>query len=133
MTTWTEACSEELCSSSTGSAQRHHLRGVKRFNGFRDAGVSWCSFFKGDSAAKGSCREMIGSVIGDVGLVGFHVINLFVLTPNLALRVWRVKLLAMAIVLFRCSHNADKPSRLEEKYGCEDGQTGTYRMTLADG
>nr|BAC99441.1 hypothetical protein [Oryza sativa Japonica Group]BAD01437.1 hypothetical protein [Oryza sativa Japonica Group] len=54
--------------------------------------VSLGALVKGDSAAKGSCREMIGSVIGDVGLVGFHVINLFVLTPNLALRVWRVKL-----------------------------------------
>ena len=54
--------------------------------------VSLGALVMGDSAAKGSCREMIGSVIGDVGLVGFHVINLFVLTPNLALRVWRVKL-----------------------------------------
>jgi hypothetical protein len=43
------------------------------------------------SAVKESRREMIGSILVDVGLLGANAIHCFVILPITILRIWRMK------------------------------------------
>jgi hypothetical protein len=45
----------------------------------------------GESPVKESRREMIGSILVDVGLLGANAIHCFVILPITILRIWRMK------------------------------------------
>jgi hypothetical protein len=45
----------------------------------------------GESPVKGSRREMIGSILVDVGILGANAIHCFFILPITILRIWRMK------------------------------------------